>query len=59
MYLAYNKKISAVAERFIKTLKNKIYMINQYMTSISKKVYITMELIQLMNIMIRIVGKSK
>ena len=59
MYLAYNKKISAVAERFIKTLKNKIYMINQYMTSISKKVYITKELIQLMNIMIRIVGKSK
>ena len=59
MYLAYNKKISVVAERFIKTLKNKIYMINQYMTSISKKVYITKELIQLMNIMIRIVGKSK
>ena len=40
MYSTYNKGISAVAERFIKTLKNKIYMINQYMTSISKKVYI-------------------
>ena len=35
MYSTYNKGISAVAERFIK-----IYMINQYMTPISKKVYI-------------------
>ena len=59
MYSAYNKGISAVAERFIQTLKNKIYMINEYMTLISKKVYITKELMQLMNIMIRIIGKSK
>ena len=58
MYSAYNKGISAVAERFIQTLKNKIYMINEYMTLISKKVYITKELMQLMNIMIRIIGKS-
>ena len=59
MYSAYNKGISAVAERFIQILKNKIYMINEYMTLISKKVYITKELMQLMNIMIRIIGKSK
>ena len=58
MYSAYNKGISAVAERFIQTLKNKIYMINEYMTLISKKVYITKKLMQLMNIMIRIIGKS-
>ena len=34
MYLANNEEISAVAERFIRTLKNKIY---KYMTSIPKK----------------------
>ena len=37
MYLNNDKGKSVVAERFIKTLKNKIY---KYMTSISKKVYI-------------------
>ena len=37
MYLKHNKGKSAVAERFIKTLKNKMY---KYMTSISKSVYI-------------------
>ena len=36
MYLTYNKKKSVVAERFIKTLKNKIY---KHMTAISKNVY--------------------
>ena len=38
MYSKHNEKKSAVAERFIRTLKNKIY--NKNMTSISKNVYI-------------------
>ena len=37
MYLTHNEGKSVVAERFIRTLKNKIY---KYMTSISKNVYI-------------------
>ena len=37
MYSANNKGKSVIAERFIRTLKNKIY---KYMTSISKNVYI-------------------
>ena len=37
MYLIYNVGKSVVAERFIRTLKTKIY---KYMTSISKNVYI-------------------
>ena len=37
MYLTHNEGKSVVAERFIKTLKNKIY---KYITSISKNVYI-------------------
>ena len=37
MYSTNNKGKSAVVERFIRTLKNKIY---KYMTSISKNVYI-------------------
>ena len=37
MYLIYNEGKSVVAERFIKTLKTKIY---KYMISISKNVYI-------------------
>ena len=37
MYSTYNEGKSVVAERFIKTLKGKIY---KYMTSISKNVYI-------------------
>ena len=37
MYSTYNKGKSVVAERFIRTLKNKIC---KYMTSISKNVYI-------------------
>ena len=36
MYSTYNESKSVVAERFIRTLKNKIY---KYMTSISKNVY--------------------
>ena len=37
MYSTNNEGKSVIAERFIKTLKNKIY---KYMTSISKNVYI-------------------
>ena len=37
MYSTHNQRKSVVAERFIKTLKNKIY---KHMTSISKNVYI-------------------
>ena len=37
MYLIHNEGKLVVAERFIKTLKNKIY---KYMTAISKNVYI-------------------
>ena len=37
MYLTHNKGKSATAERFIRTLKSKIY---KYMTSVSKNMYI-------------------
>ena len=37
MYLIHTEGKSAVAERFIRTLKNKIH---KYMTSVSKNVYI-------------------
>ena len=37
MLSTHNEEISVVAERVIRTLKNKIY---KYMTSISKNVYI-------------------
>ena len=37
MYSTYNKGKSAAAERFIRTLKNKIF---KHMTTISKNVYI-------------------
>ena len=37
MYSIHNEGKSVVAERFIRTLKNKIY---KYMTAISKNVYI-------------------
>ena len=37
MYSTHNEEKSVVAERFIRTLKNKIY---KYMTSVSKNMYI-------------------
>ena len=37
MYSTHNEGKSVIAERFIRTLKNKIY---KYMTSISKNVYV-------------------
>ena len=36
MYSAYNERKSVISERFVRTLKNKIY---EYMISISKNVY--------------------
>ena len=36
MYLKHNEGKSVVAEKFVRTLKNKIY---KYMTSISKEAY--------------------
>ena len=37
MYSTHNKKKSVVAERFIRTLKNKIY---KHMTALAKNVHI-------------------
>ena len=37
MYLTHSKEKSVISERFIRTLKNKVY---KYMTSVSKNVYI-------------------
>ena len=37
MYSSHNERKSVIAERFIRTLKNKIY---KYMTSVSKNMYI-------------------
>ena len=37
MYSMHNERKSVIAQRFIRTLKNKIY---RYMTSVSKNVYI-------------------
>ena len=37
MYLTHNEGESVIAERFVRTLKNRIY---KYMTLISKNVYI-------------------
>ena len=37
MYSTHNEGKSVVAEKFIRTIKNKIY---KYMTSVSKNVYI-------------------
>ena len=37
MYWTHNEETSVAVERFIRTLKNKIY---KYMTSISKSVFI-------------------
>ena len=47
MYSTYNEEKSAVAERFIRNLKNKIF---KYMTAISKNVYFDVLMILLINI---------
>ena len=47
MYSTHNEGKSVVAERFIKTLKNKIY---KHMTTIGKNVYFMFWMILLKNI---------
>ena len=57
MYSAHNERKSVVAERFIRTLKDKIY---KNMTSISKNVYIDeLDDITLINIIIYIIAQLK
>ena len=54
LYSAHNTGRSAIAERFIRTLKNKIY---KYMTSVSKNVYIDTWMI--INTIIHIIAQLK
>ena len=56
MYLIYNEEKSVVAERFMITLKQKIY---QYMTSIPKNMYINKLAVQLMNTIIHVIAQSR
>ena len=46
MYSTYNEGKSVVAERIIRTLKNKIF---KYMTAVSKNVYFVCQTILLIN----------
>ena len=46
IYSIHNKGKSVAAERFTRTIKNKIY---KYMTSISKNMYIVNQIRQLIN----------
>ena len=50
MYSTFNEGKSVIAQRFIRTLKNKIY---KHMTAISKNVYIDVLDVLLINIIIR------
>ena len=52
MYSTHNEGKSAVAERFIRTLKNKIY---KYLTSVSKNVILINEMILLMRTRLHII----
>ena len=56
MYSTHNEGKSVVAERFIRTLKNKI---DKYMTSVSKNVYIDKLDDIVMSIMIHIIEQSR
>ena len=56
MYLIYKEGKSVVAERFMITLKQKTY---QYMTSISKNMYINKLAVQLMNTIIHVIAQSR
>ena len=56
MHSTHNDGKSVVAERFIRTLKNKIY---KHMTAISKNVYFNVLEILLMNITILITKPLK
>ena len=56
MYSTYNEGKSIAAERFIRTLKNKMY---KYMTSISKNVHFDIYMIPWINIAIHTLGKLR
>ena len=56
MYSANNERKSVIAERFIRTLKNKIY---KYMTSISKMCILISYMILLKNTIIPIIHQLK
>ena len=56
MYSMNNEGKSVIAERFIRTLKNKIY---KYMTSVSKNVYIDKLDDIVKNIIIHIITQLK
>ena len=56
MYSTHNEGKSVVAERLIRTLKNKIY---KHMTSISKNVFLMFWMILLMNTTIHTVKLLK
>ena len=55
MYSTHNERKSVVDERFIRTLKNKIY---KYLTSVSKNVYID-KLTDTVNATIHIIAQPK
>ena len=56
MYSIHNKGKSVVAERFIRTLKTKIY---KYLTAISKNVHINKLDEMVMNIIIHIIEQLR
>ena len=56
IYSTHNEEISAVAERFIRTLKNKLY---KYMNSLSKMYILISQMIQLINVVIHIMAQLK
>ena len=56
MYSTNNEGKSVIAERFIRTIKNKIY---EYMTSMSKNVYMINYMILLKNTIILIINQLK
>ena len=56
MYSTYNEGTSVVAERFIITLKNKMF---KHMTAISKNIYLMHWMILLINIITQFIEQSK
>ena len=56
MYSTYNEAKSVVAEKFVRTFKNKTY---KYMTSVSKNVYIDKLVDIPINTVVYIIAQSK
>ena len=52
MYSTYNEEKSVVAERFFRTLKNKIF---KHMTAITRNIYFDVLMILLINIIIQFI----